>query len=141
MDYEYLEDEATADLAIRAYGNNLKKAFENTAKALINAIAETGSVEEQEIKLVAKSSENIQALLYDFLGEIIYLHDSEGIVFRTVRVEELDEKNNAVSAVLKGEKYDKNKHKPVYEVKAITYFGMKIEKTVKGYEINVTVDL
>ena len=54
MKYEYLEDEATADLAIKAYGKTLKEAFENSANAVCNAIWDIKKIDEQEIKLVKK---------------------------------------------------------------------------------------
>jgi SHS2 domain-containing protein len=141
MNYEYLEDEATADLAIRAKGKSLKSVFENTALALINAIVDTETVEEQEIKIFSKKAADLKALIYDFLEEILYFHDAESLVFKTIEVQELDEKTNTIKAVLKGEVFNPDKHEARNNIKAITYFGMKIEKLKEEYMIEVTVDL
>jgi SHS2 domain-containing protein len=141
MKFEYLEDEATADLAIRAVGKDLREAFENTALALINAIVDVESVDEQEVKYVTKTAADLKSLLYDFLEEVLFFHDAEGIVFKTIKVQELDEKLNKIKAVFKGEVFNPGKHEARNNIKAITYFGMEINKLSKGYEIKVTVDL
>lgn len=141
MKFEYLEDEATADLAIKAYGKDLREAFENTALALINAIVEPSSVEEQEVKYVSKQAKDIKSLLYDFLEEVLYFHDAEGLVFKTIRVEELNKKTNMIKAVFRGEPFNQDKHEAKNNIKAITYFGMEIKKDKEECVIQVTVDL
>lgn len=141
MPYEYLENEATADLAIRAIGMDLREAFENTALALINAMFDTDKVEEQEIKLVTREAKDLKSLLYDFLEDVLYFHDAEGLVFKTVSVESLNEEEPGIKAVFKGEVFNPEKHEVKNSVKAITYFGMKIKNTNKGVEIELTVDL
>ena len=141
MSYEYLDYEATADLAVRAAGKTLKEAFESAGEALINAMAETGSVEEQEIKLVDKKAEDLESLLYDFLEDIVYFHDAENIIFKSVKITDFNAKNNSLRAVLKGEIFNASKHEAKNSVKAVTYFGMKIVKKKNCYEISFTVDL
>lgn len=141
MKYEFLEDEATADIAIVAYGKTMKQAFENVALAVINVMVDPTTVEEQEIKYVTKTAKDLKALLYDFLEDIVYYNDAENLMFKTVKVEELDKSNNTIKAVFKGEPFDSNRHEARNHVKAITYFGMEINKTKKGCVIKVTLDL
>ncbi|VVB76532.1 Protein archease [Candidatus Tiddalikarchaeum anstoanum] len=140
MNYEYL-DTSTADLTIRAFGKDLKEAFTNSAMAVFNTMVDAGSVSEQEIKLVSKKAKDIKSLFYDFIEEIIYFHDAEGLVFKTVKVEDIDEKNNTLRAVFKGENFNPKKHKPKNNIKAITYYDMKISHKNSGFEIEFTLDL
>lgn len=141
MKYEYLEDEATADLAIKAYGKTLKESFENSASAVCNAISDTKKIDEQEIKLVKKKSDNINMLLYEFLEEILFLHDSENLIFKRIIVDELDEKNNSISAIFYGETFDAKKHVPKAHIKAITYFDMQIKKEKNEFVIKFIADV
>ncbi len=141
MDYRILEDEATADLAIEAYGNNLRQAFENSAKAICDSISDTSKIEEQEIKLVNKKAENLQMLLYEFLEEILYFHDADNLVFKRVIVQELDEKTPSISAIFYGENFDKKKHASKAHIKAITYHKMSIIKEKGNVIIKFIVDV
>ncbi|MDD2678757.1 MAG: archease [Candidatus Nanoarchaeia archaeon] len=141
MKYEYLIDEATADLAIKAYGETLKEAFENSALAVCEAICETENIDEQEIKLVKKKADNLKMLLYDFLEEIIFLHDAENMVFKRAEIDEFDEKNCFLSAVFFGENFDNKKHVPKAHIKAITYFDMGIENEKNKAAIKFIVDV
>lgn len=141
MDYEYLEEGATADLAIKAKGKTLKEAFENSAKAVINAISEASKVSPIEMIMVEKKAGNLKMLLYDFLEEIIFLHDANGLVFNSARIDEFDEKNNSLSAVFFGEQFDIKKHEPKAHIKAITYFDMEIKKEKGKAIIKFIVDV
>ncbi len=128
-------------MAVKAYGKTLKEAFENAALSVFNIITNSSKVESQEIKLVTKKASDLKSLLYDFLEEIIYLNDAEGLVFHSVKVEDLDEKNNTISAVFKGEPFNPKKHKAGTHVKAVTYFRMSIEKVKSVYQIEFTLDV
>jgi SHS2 domain-containing protein len=141
MKYEYLENEATADLAVKAYGKTLKEAFENSASAVCNSICETKKIDEQEIKLVKKKSQSIKMLLHDFLEELLFLHDSENLVFKRVIIDEFDEKNNCLSAIFYGESFDIKKHTPKAHIKAITYFDMQIKNEKGGFIIKFIADI
>lgn len=140
MKFEYLDD-AGGDARIKSYGKDLKEAFSNSALGMCSLMADIKGVDEQEIKYISKKASDLKSLLFDFLSEILYLAGAEGLVFKTVKVEELDEKTFTLNAVLKGEQFDPKKHKPGTEVKAVTYNKMSIEKKNKGYEIAVTLDL
>lgn len=141
MKYRILEDEATADLAIEAYGNNLREAFENSARAICESISDTSKIDEQEIKLVNKKAKTIEMLLYEFLEEILYFHDADNLVFKKVIVKELDEKIPSISAIFYGENFDKKKHSAKSHIKAITYHKMVILKEKGKATIRFIVDV
>ncbi len=141
MRYKYLEDEATADIAIESEGKDLKELFENLCFAVVDTIVDSTTVEPREIRYVSKKAEDINSLLYELLDEIIYLFDGERMVFHSVEVVELDKEENFASIVLKGEELDCSKHRLKYNVKAVTYFGMEIRKKKDRYVGKITLDL
>ncbi|AIF68978.1 archease [Palaeococcus pacificus DY20341] len=123
----------TADVGIRGYGETLEEAFENVAIALFEIMVDTNRVEKREVREVEAEGEDLQALLYNFLEELLILHDTEGLVFSDfeVRIEKtLD--GYKLKAKAYGEPLDLEKHEPKEEVKAITYHEMEIKQLEGG---------
>jgi SHS2 domain-containing protein len=132
-----LLDIATADMAFAAYGKDLNELFANSAKALMSIMFE-GKIEpkiKREIKLEEK--ENI-VLLQKWLSEVLYIFETERIVFS-----KFDVKTDGKRLVAKiyGEKYNQKKHKFIIDIKAVTFHRMSIEKTKEGFKCTVVVDV
>ncbi len=138
MKFKYLENVAIADIAFEAYGKNLNEVFENSAYAFFDMTCNPKTVKskiKKEIKIEDKDEQN---LLYNFLAELIFLKDSEQLIFNKVKV--LISKNK-LKATLYGDKIDYGKQELRNDVKAITYHMFKLEKTKKGYKVTVVVDI
>ena len=128
----------TADVGIRAYGVNINQAFANAARALFSLITELDDVEEflhRDIELTAPDEES---LLVEWLNELIYLFDTENIVFKRFDVTKLN--NRQLKARSYGEKVDSSKHCLKTGVKAATYHMLKVDKN-NGYRIQVLFDI
>ena len=83
------EIEHTADLALRAYGRDMRALFANAAYAMFALMAEPSVEEparEQEVSLEATDYEG---LLVDWLNELIYLHEVEGETYFQFAIEAL----------------------------------------------------
>lgn len=76
MGYEILEH--TADIKFRATGKTLEDAFSESVKAFSTVVGdgEKGHVAHS----VDVESENLEALLFDFMDELIFLQDTEGVI-------------------------------------------------------------
>lgn len=80
------------------------------------------------------------ALLFDWLSELIFLHDSEFLVFSRFKVKIVKIKMNyRLNAVVCGEKFDPLIHESREDVKAATYHLMDI-KEENGYMVQVILD-
>ncbi|AHF80316.1 Hypothetical protein TES1_0930 [Thermococcus paralvinellae] len=125
--------EHTADIGIRGYGKTLEEAFENVAIALFDVMVDVRKVEPKEMREIEVSGEDLYALLYNFLEELLILHDTEGLVFSDfdVKIEKTKE-GYKLKVKAYGEPLDYEKHEPKEEVKAITYHDMKIEQLEDG---------
>ena len=135
-DFEILDH--TADVGIIAYGNDMKQAFTNTAKGLFSLITELDNINEvlyRDIELVAPDQES---LLVEWLNELIYLFDAEGIIFRRFDIVELDD--TRLKARSYGERVDSSKHKLKTGVKAATYHMLEVDKT-DGCKVQVLLDI
>ncbi|MFX0001515.1 MAG: archease [Candidatus Hodarchaeota archaeon] len=140
--YRFLEH--TADVSVEAQGRNLEEAFEQTAYSLMETITPSLRILSSEIeRTITIEAEDKEALLFDFLTEFLYLFDVEELIFNKIDIQPIkkEQEKYHLVAYVKGTKFNKNKHEPGTEVKAITYSFMKIEENAKGVIINIVFDI
>ncbi len=132
-----LIDIATADMAFIAYGKDLNELFSNAAKA-ISSIMYDGKVGQKIVRKIELSEKEDIVLLQKWLGELVYLHDAERLLFSKFNVKTDGKK---LKATIYGETYDKKKHKFIIDIQAVTYHKMSIKKIKTGYKCTVVVDV
>ncbi len=135
-DFEIVDH--TADVGIIAYGADISQAFANAARALFSLITELDDVGEtlhRDIELTAPDQES---LLVEWLNELIYLFDTDNIVFKRFDITKLN--NTQLKARSYGEKIDSSKHRLKTGVKAATYHMLKVDKG-DGCEVQVLLDI
>ena len=128
----------TADIGIVAYGANIKQAFANAAWALFSVITELDDVAEvlhRDIELTAPDQES---LLVEWLNELIYLFDTENIIFKRFDINQLSQTH--IKARCYGSKVNSSKYKIKTGIKAATYHMLKIEKG-NGSKVQVLFDI
>lgn len=139
MKFEFFD--VTADVGYRAYGDTLDKAFQNAALAMFEVMTDTAQIKLSIQKKVELESEDLFALLYDWLTELIFLHDSENLIFSGFKVE-ITKKSQGyylLNALACGETFDPHKHESREDVKAATYHHMEI-KEENGFMVQVILD-
>ena len=131
--------EHTADLGLRARADDLNTLFAEMAACLFDTIVEAGTtidaVETASIDIVG---DDLSYLLFDWLRELLYRFDAEGMIYCQFDVAVSD---NGLSATIHGEAFDFEKHKLNHEVKAITYHELKVEQQDSGWLAEVIVDI
>lgn len=137
--FRYVEGGPTADLMLEAYGSTLDEAFGNAALAMFNAMTPLEGVELRVVRTVEVETDDLGGLLYDFLDELIYVHETDHLVFSAVDLS-LDEERIQLRAECRGERFDPGRHKSGIVIKAVTFHQMKIEKGEKGWTIRVVLD-
>lgn len=131
MKYEYLEH--TADIKFRAYGNDLNEVFENAAMAFFDSITNTKKVKPTIKKVIKIKAEDLKSLMYDFLEELLFIHETDKYLFSKFNVEI---KDLSLTATLYGEKISK-KHELKNLVKAVTYNDMIVTDTMAQVVIDI----
>jgi SHS2 domain-containing protein len=134
MKYEFIEH--TADIGIKAYGESVEESFANAALGMFNVMTDVSKVEpvgEYEVKV---ESDNLENLLVDWLGELLFLHETQDVL-----LSEFDVKIDGLSldAKVKGETIDREKHELRDDVKAITYHMLEVNQE-EGY-LKVLLDI
>ncbi len=88
---------------------------------------------------VRAEGEDLEELLVAFLGELLYLHDAEGLLFRRARV--LEGPDRQVRAEVLGEPFDPGRHRIERQIKAVTYHGLRVQKTRGAWRATVILDI
>ena len=123
-DFEILDH--TADVGIIAHGADINQAFANAARALFSLITELDNVAEVLHRDIEVTAPDIESLLVEWLNELIYLFDTENILFKRFDITRLS--HTQLKARNYGEKVDRSKHKLKTGVKAATYHMLKVDR-------------
>ena len=140
--FEYLDH--TADVQSRSWGRTLEEAIAQVALSLIATISPNLELIEPLVeKDIEISAEDKEALIFDFLSELLYIFDVERLLFSAVSIDKIREEGQRfiLNATLKGEIFNSEKHEIGTEVKAITYSFMKIEEKDEKVEITMVFDI
>jgi len=133
--FEFLEH--TADAKFLAYGKNLEEAFSNAAAALFTIMTDITKIKPKIKKHIVVNSSGKQAMLYDFLEELIFLMDTEAFLLHEVKNLKITGSTLDADAYGdKGDGYDVHT-----QVKAITYNDMFIKEEEDLVTVQVVPDL
>ena len=135
--YEIIDH--TADVGIRAYGNDLKELFINAAYGMFEIIADLEGLKPSVSIKIELEAENAEELLIAWLDELIYNFYTKAIIFSKFEILSL------TSTKLKGEAFGKHigdkKSRLKTEIKAATYHNLKIETKSKAHEVEIIFDV
>ncbi len=136
--YEPLEH--TAEAGIIARGRTLAEAFENAAEGMYSLIIELEDIREHQTREITLENGDAEALLVDWLLELIFLTETEGLVFRRFHVEELSD--TQLRAQAWGERFDPERHRSHnVMIKAVTQHLLEIKQQDGGYLVQVLFDV
>ena len=109
------------------------------AEAMMSLACVLESIQERESREVAAKGENLEALLYDWLSEILAIADAEQLVFRRAEVTKVA--GGKASGAVYGEKFDKSRHHAGTYIKAVTYHQLQVEQNPDGWRAQVFLDV
>jgi SHS2 domain-containing protein len=136
-DFKILEH--TADIGIIAQGEDVSRAFINAAKGLFSLVIDPEEVSVKKSREIEVTAPDREALLVNWLNELIYLLDAEGALFKDFEIIEITE--TGLKAKGYGEKINTKRHHLKREVKAATYHQLKIEQIDEGWRAQVIFDI
>ncbi len=120
-------DHAT-DAFIEVTAKDLKEAFSVTADAVINITLDQEKVEEKEQKEFSATGKDLRYLLFSWLEEITYVLITEGFAISRIEFDMLENNGYTINAKAYGEPLELKKHNFKVEIKAPTFYEMKIEQ-------------
>ncbi|NIQ40165.1 MAG: archease [Proteobacteria bacterium] len=129
----------TGDLAMEVYGQNLTDLFENAGQALFSVITDPSEVKDKVEREVDLTYDELGTLMVDWLTELLYLHDVEGLLFGSFKVGHLGAGQFLAKAW--GEFFKEEKHLIRTEVKAVTFHQLEVTKQGGTWRARVILDL
>ncbi len=140
LQFRYIDH--VADTIVEAYGDSLEEAFENSALALVNIMFEVDQVVPNKALRVDIQENDIENLLYSWLEKILLLMLTDEYIPSEFDARVVMEKSKIfLTANVKGENMDLQRHGYHIEVKAITYHEMSIKQERDKFTIRYLVDL
>lgn len=136
MSYEILEH--PADEKFRTEGETVEEAFSEVVKAFSEIVGGEGGMYHHEISV---KSEGYEALLFDFLDELIFLQDTEGVVVsyaEELSIEDTDGGHILTAKILVDDISDTMS--PM-DVKAPTYSEMKVDHDDGKWILQAVLDI
>ena len=126
MTYKFLDHATDAFVEVRA--KDLKEAFSVSANAVINITLDQDKVEEKERKEFSAQGKDLNYLLFSWLEEITFVLITEGFAIRRIEFDISQNGGYQIQAKAYGEPLDFQKHNFKVEIKAPTFYEMKIEQ-------------
>jgi len=96
-------------------------------------VSKVEPVGEYEVKV---ESDNLEDLLVDWLGELLFLHETQDVLLSEFDV---NIEGHSLDAKVRGETIDREKHELRDDVKAITYHMLEVNQE-EGY-LKVLLDI
>ncbi len=140
-EFIFLDDIATSDAAIEARGDTLEGLFRVSAKATFEVMVDTKDVQPEIKKELHLENHEIDKLLFDWLAEIIYLKDSEFMVFSKFDIDIKKNSNYLLNATIFGEEISQSRHELRCDVKAITYHLFDVSKKEGRWTARFILDI
>ncbi|NQU03231.1 MAG: archease [Syntrophaceae bacterium] len=139
MNKKYTVFDHTADLGVEIYGRDEKELFSNAAHAIFDIMTDINAVYTKVERDIHVEGSGLEDLLVNFLREILYLFNGEGLSLHNFLVSEMDSYH--IKGTIRGEFFDPNRHRLNMEVKAVTYHRTEVKKGSHGWTALVIFDV
>jgi len=134
--FEFIDH--TADAGIRVEAPTLEDLFETAGLAFTELVTSADSVDCRVERRFKLEEDDMETLLVSWLQELLYLLDTEDLVFARFQVRIHD---FSLEATAWGDVFDPNIHTMKTEIKAVTYHQLEVTKNDQGWQAQVIFDI
>ena len=134
--FEFIDH--TADAGIRVQAPALEDLFETAGLAFTELVTSVDSVDCRVERRFKLREDDIETLLVSWLQELLYLLDTEDLVFGRFQVKI---HGLSLEATAWGDVFDPNIHTMKTEIKAVTYHQLEVAKRDQGWQAQVIFDI
>lgn len=129
----------TADVRLEVWGSTLEELFCEAARALFSVITVLETVSPRELRRVEVTGISQEELLVQWLNELLFYHDTEGMLFSDFSILELTP--TALRGEARGESFSHDRHEILVPVKSVTYHALEIEERAEGFRCEIILDV
>ena len=135
--YEVFEH--TADIGLHAYGETLPALFINAARGMESLLVPPEQVRVVTSREITVKGHDLISLLIAWLNELIFLFDTEYLLFRDFEIATLTD--TTLTGIARGEPYDDQRHELSSAIKAATWHEAAVTQDNEGYQARIIFDL
>lgn len=140
--FRFLEEIAPADIAFEAEGESVEEVFRGATQAILESMANPSTVSGEWERAIEQSDVDLSILLFDWLSEVVYWKDAEGVVFREAPLTLAWEGDVwLLHARLIGAPVDHQTQELHADVKGVTKHLYELKQTSSGWKVRVVLDV
>ncbi len=139
----FREIDHTGDIGIEVAAATLPQLFERAAAGMFRVLTDPDTIQSSAPETITVDGRDHEALMVRWLSELNYRHTVDHVLYGAFAVEAIDETEagRSLTATVRGEPLDPDRH-PVYtEIKAITFHGLDVHRTDDGWAVQVIFDM
>jgi SHS2 domain-containing protein len=129
----------TADIGLHAYGPTLPELFSNAAAGMESLLVAPEHIEQRVSREISAEGHDLVSLLVAWLNELIFLFDTEYLLFNRFEISEFTDTH--LRATAWGEPYDAQRHELSSAIKAVTWHEASVESEADGYKARIIFDI
>jgi SHS2 domain-containing protein len=132
----------TADIGLAVVGDSLPELFQAAAEGMFAIIL--GPARPRKISAtreIALRDSSGEQLLVDWLSDLIYLFDTEGLVPYDYRITIAEEPDFILNGAVDFGRYNAEQEAAQHEIKAVTYYKLRIERAGGRYRCQLVFDI
>ena len=135
--YEVFEH--TADIGLHAFGSTLPELFIHAAQGMESLMVAPEQIRPLTSREIAVEGHDEVSLLIAWLNELIFLFDTEYLLFREFEIDAIT--GTHLKGRASGEPYDAQRHDLSSAIKAVTWHEAAVELTDDGYKARIIFDI
>ena len=129
----------TADIGIHVTGKDLKSLFADSAHAMFEQITDISHLSGEHKKQISVTGIDRHDLLINWLRELLSFWSVESNLVKKVEIVALTE--TQIEANIVYDSYAPDNYDIIKDIKAVTYYGVSVDKTDDGWEATVIFDV
>jgi SHS2 domain-containing protein len=137
LPYEVFEH--TADVGLHAFGDTLEELFIHAAQGMESLMVAPEQVRVVTSRQVMAEGHDTVSLLIAWLNELIFLFDTEYLLFRDFEIDTLTQTQLVARAF--GEPYDAQRHELASAIKAVTWHEASVVRADSEYKARIIFDI
>lgn len=141
MPFEVTDEFTSGDIKLNLSGDTLEELFADSAIGITAVMTEPDLLDSSRKIEVSLDSDSHENLLFDWMGEIVYLKDAEQFLPVWVEFTEFNEENYTLKAILHGDTLDSARHPIKADIKAVTYYEFSLKRIDNKWIGEVLLDL
>ncbi len=141
--FHFLDDVATADLAFDASGDSLQELFQGATCAVMEALADPSTVGSTWRQAIERTDEDPAELLFDWLSDLVYWKDADGVVFNSAHIVLVQLPNGFwnLKGLLRGESVNGSTQALRADVKGVTKHLYRLGQQGGRWIVRVVLDV